>query len=123
MTTADTVPWFARMAEVAHRQMAELYPDMAGHDRTDFLYALAETLQCGPQAVIMFLSQNPEALRKILLDNTVRSRAAGLLVIHGEPEPVYCLINDAQVGLALIGPRDRWLGFKEFTTALAHREF
>ena len=122
MTITDT-PWFSRMAEVAQKQMAELYPDMAEPDRADFLYALADTLKCGPQAAIMFLSQNPQALRKILLDSTVRSRAAGLLVLHGNPEPVYCLISDAKVGLALIGPKDRWLSFKDFTTALAHREF
>lgn len=121
--TPTEAPWFGRMAEVAQKQMAELYPDMAEHDRTDFLFALADTLKCGPQAAIMFLSQNPEALRKILLDRTVRSRAAGLLVLHGGPEPVYCLINDAQVGLALIGPRDRWLSFKDFTNVLAQREF
>ena len=122
MSITDT-PWFSRMAEVAQKQMAELYPDMADHHRADFLYALADTLKCGPQAAIMFLSQNPEALRKILLDTTVRSHAAGLLVLHGNPEPVYCLISDAKIGLALIGPKDRWLSFKDFTTALAHREF
>lgn len=111
------------MAEVACQQMAELYPDMPECVRTDFLFALAETLKCGPQGAIMFLSQNPAALRRILLDNTVRGHAAGLLVLHGDPEPVYCLISDAKVGLALIGTRDRWLSFKDFTTALAQREF
>lgn len=122
MMIADT-PSFGRMAEVACKQMAELYPDMAEHDRADFLFALADTLKCGPQGVIMFLSQNPDALRKILLDNTIRSHVAGLLVLHGDPEPVYCLISDAKVGLALIGPKDRWLSFKDFSTALANREF
>lgn len=121
MTTAP--PWFTCMSEVACKQMAELYPDMSDPVRKDMLFALADTMKCGPQAAILFLSQNPEALRKILLDSTLRSRTAGLLVLHGDPEPVYCLINDAQVGLALIGPKDRWLSFKDFTNALVQREF
>lgn len=114
---------FDRMADVACKQMAELYPKMDQRERQNLLFALADTLKCGPQGAVMFLARNPEALRKILMDSEVRDRAAGLLVLSGGPEPVYCLISDPTVGLALIGPRDHWLSLTDFTNSLAQRVF